>query len=314
MIGKTLGPYRIDAEAGAGGMGVVYRGTDVVLKRTVAIKVLNAGAIGDAERRRRFIQEAQAASALNHPDIVTIYQVGSEGATDFIAMEFVAGRSLEETLRSRPLPLADAIRVAIRIAGALGAAHRAGIVHRDLKPANVMLTEAGGVKLLDFGVAKLTEIASPDAGTTLAHAHTQTGMVMGTPAYMSPEQARGEKVDARSDIYAFGLLLREMMKGRPCGDVHRIVARCVEPDLERRFQNIDDVRIALEDAALDPPASAAPARANRAILAAAAAVTLLALAAAGWATWRARATAPPARAAVLTRLTMDSGLTIDPAV
>src|SRR5437868_5793575 len=129
MIGRTIGQYRIEAETGAGGMGVVYRAVDVQLKRPVAIKVLNAAAMADPDRKRRFVQEAQAASALNHPDIVTIYQIGADGVTDFIAMEFVAGRSLAEVIGGRPLPLADVVRYATRIAGALAAAHHAGIVH-----------------------------------------------------------------------------------------------------------------------------------------------------------------------------------------
>jgi Tol biopolymer transport system component len=321
MIGTTIGQYRIEAEAGAGGMGIVYRATDVDLKRPAAVKVLSAIATGDPERRRRFIQEAQAASALNHPDIVTIYQIGSEGTTDFIAMEFVAGRPLDRVIGGRALPIAEARRIALRIAGALGAAHRAGIVHRDLKPANVMLTDAGGVKLLDFGVAKLVDPAAQETALTQI---TRTGLVVGTLADMSPEQARGENVDARSDIYSFGVLLHEMLTGRRVDaegtrldgvprDLARIVSRCVEREVDRRFQDIEDVRMAIEDADIGP-AAAASARAPRLpvpLLLTCAALLAAGLAGVGWLAWRGQRSAPP-RPVVLTRLTMDAGLTSDP--
>jgi eukaryotic-like serine/threonine-protein kinase len=325
MIGTTIGSYRIESEAGAGGMGVVYRAVDTQLKRPVALKVLNAAALGDPDRKRRFVQEAQAASALNHPDIVTIYQIGTDGTTDFIAMEFVTGRSLDQVLLGQRLPVADAVKFGIRIAGALAAAHRAGIVHRDLKPANVMVTDKNGIKLLDFGVAKLLEPATGDAEVTGSMAaNTRTGLVIGTLAYMSPEQARGEKVDARSDIYAFGVVLHEMIAGRrPAGggvaladsaprDLHRIVARCLQPERDERFQSIDDARMALEDAEIAPPAATSraggPSRGRR-ILTVAVAAGLIA-SAAGLAWWLKPAAVPAFP--TLHRLTNDAGLSTDP--
>ena len=326
MIGTTIAHYRIESEAGAGGMGVVYRAVDIHLKRPVAIKVLNAAALVDPDRKRRFIQEAQAASALNHPDIVTIYQIGTDGATDFIAMEFVAGRSLDQVLRGRPLPLADVVKFAIRIAGALAAAHHAGIVHRDLKPANVMVTDKGDLKLLDFGVAKLVEPSTGEAAVTGAMGdQTRTGLIVGTLAYMSPEQARGEKVDARSDIYAFGVVLHEMITGRrPVDgaaaavdsaprDLRRIVARCLQPDPDRRFQVMDDVELALEDVDLTADAATtavASPRSRRGLARRVAAIVVVAAAATGLTWWL--KPVRPARTPILTRLTMDSGLTVDP--
>ena len=216
LIGTTVGQYRIDSEAGRGGMGVVYRATDTQLGRTVAIKVLRPDAVADADRKKRFIQEAKSASALNHPGIVTVYQIGAEGPTDFIAMEFVAGRSLDSVVGKRPLPAPEVVRYGAQIADALAAAHLAGLVHRDLKPANVMITEKGQIKLLDFGVAKLVERveAGPTDATSTRAPDTQHGAVVGTLAYMSPEQAQGGTIDRRSDIFSFGVMLQEMLTGR----------------------------------------------------------------------------------------------------
>ena len=328
MIGRTLGSYRIESKAGEGGMGVVYRAVDTDLNRPVALKLIRADAVADPDRKRRFIQEAKAASALNHPNIVTIYHIGTEGATDFIAMEFVAGRPLDDVIRSRPLPLQDTLRYALLIAGALAAAHDAGIVHRDLKPGNVMVTAKGQIKLLDFGLAKLTE--RTDTNESLATAtcgpETRVGMVVGTAAYMSPEQAQGTKVDPRSDIFSFGVLLYEMITGRrpsagaspdPISaaprDLRKIVARCLQPDPSRRFQVMDDVRMALEDVDLAAESSAAQiAPGRRAVVLWAALIVVAAAAAAGLAWWL--KPDRPARGPVLTRLTMDSGLTNDQAL
>src|SRR5215467_10634014 len=199
MIGQTLGHYRIDSKLGEGGMGVVYRAFDTHLDRSVAIKVLRADAITSAERKRRFLQEAKAASALNHPNIIHIYDISSSDGTDYIAMEFVAGKTLGQLIGKNGLPLKDTLKYSIQIADALACAHSAGIVHRDLKPANIIVGEDGRVKLLDFGLAKLTEPAvDSDAETaTMAaseHLQTEDGAIVGTVAYMSPEQAEGRKV------------------------------------------------------------------------------------------------------------------------
>jgi serine/threonine protein kinase len=310
-------------------MGVVYRAVDTHLDRPVAVKLLRADVVADPDRKRRFIQEAKAASALNHPNIVTIYHIGTEGTTDFIAMEFVAGRSLDEIIRNRPLTVADVLRYAIPIADALAAAHEAGIVHRDLKPGNVMVTEKGQIKLLDFGLAKLTERTdSTDSLATMTHGpETGVGMVVGTAAYMSPEQAQGLKVDGRSDIFSFGVLVYEMIAGRrpqlggnvsadlaaAPRDLRKITARCLQPDPVRRFQVMHDVRMSLEDVDLAPDAPPAPARSarGRAVMGGVAAL-LAAGAIAAVILWP--KALPPPSGHVLTRLTMDSGLTTDPAL
>ena len=220
MIGQSLGHYRIEAKLGEGGMGVVYRALDTHLDRPVAIKLLRPDATSSPERKRRFVQEAKAASALNHPNIVHIYDISSsEDGTDFIAMEFVAGKTLDQLIGKSGLPLKDTLKYSIQIADALARAHSAGIVHRDLKPANIIVAEDGRVKLLDFGLAKLTEkTAESDTATATITAHespqTEEGTIVGTVAYMSPEQAEGRKVDARSDIFTFGSVLYEMVTGR----------------------------------------------------------------------------------------------------
>ena len=206
MIGETLRHYRIEAKLGAGGMGVVYRGLDTNLDRPVAIKVLPAWAVGSADRRARFAQEAKSASALSHRNIITIYAIdtGEIGGqpVDFIAMEYIAGKTLDRMIGRKGLRLTEALRYAIQIADGLAAAHGAGIIHRDLKPANIIVNEQGEVKILDFGLAKLTEAEEPDvyAATQSIHVDaalkTEAGTILGTVAYMSPEQADGHNVDA----------------------------------------------------------------------------------------------------------------------
>src|SRR5256885_1836431 len=201
MIGQTLGHFRIDSKLGEGGMGVVYRAFDTHLDRAVAIKVLRPDATASPERKRRFVQEAKSASALNHPGIIHIYDIDTadlpDGPTDFIAMEFVPGKTLDQYIGKTGLNLKDTLKYGIQVADALARAHPAGIVHRDLKPANIIVGDDGRVKLLDFGLAKLTERTDedPDAATATMAAQerplTEEGTIIGTVAYMSPEQAEG---------------------------------------------------------------------------------------------------------------------------
>src|SRR5512137_1174611 len=212
MIGKTLGHYQITGKLGEGGMGVVYKARDTHLDRFAALKVLPPEKVSDPERKRRFIQEAKAASALNHPSIITIYDIDQADGVDYIAMEYVAGKTLDELIPRKGMRLSLALKYAVQIADALARAHGAGIIHRDLKPSNVMVDEHGLVKVLDFGLAKLTETSGPDAET--ATIRTGEGTVIGTAAYMSPEQAEGKPIDTRSDIFSFGSMLYEMLSGR----------------------------------------------------------------------------------------------------
>ena len=231
--GTQLGPYEVLALIGAGGMGEVYRARDPRLNRDVAIKVLPAERVADEGRRRRFVQEAQAASALNHPHIVTIHEIESADGRDFIVMELVRGKSLDTLIPRNGMRLSEVVRIAIPVADALAAAHAHGIVHRDLKPANVMVGQDGAVKVLDFGLAKLLSgEATPEDDTVSVAANvglSAPGTIAGTAAYMSPEQASGAKVDARSDIFSFGAMLYEMVTGhaRIRGHVDgRHVERC----------------------------------------------------------------------------------------
>jgi eukaryotic-like serine/threonine-protein kinase len=218
VIGRRLSHYDVVADLGAGGMGVVYRAHDTRLDRDVAIKVLPTDRPLSQNARARFQREAMAASALNHPNIITIYEVNSEGNTDFIVMEYVRGATLASVLKKRRLALSEAIRYCVQISDALTKAHAAGIIHRDLKPGNIMVTEDGLVKVLDFGLAKfdptmVTADGESDAELTHQFTLTQPGAVTGTVAYMSPEQARGERVDARTDIFSFGIVMFEMFSG-----------------------------------------------------------------------------------------------------
>jgi TolB-like protein/Flp pilus assembly protein TadD len=214
MVGKSLGHYQILEQLGSGGMGSVYRAADLRLGRQVAIKVLHEEPSSDPERRRRFELEARSASALNHPSIVHVYDIDLEGSVHYIAMELVEGVTLREVLRAGPLSAKRVLHIGSQIAGGLAKAHEARIVHRDLKPENLMVTREGDVKILDFGLAKLVparEVAS--AADTLSRFETRDGVVVGTLAYMSPEQARGASVDHRSDQFSLGAILYEMVTG-----------------------------------------------------------------------------------------------------
>ncbi|MCP5120633.1 MAG: serine/threonine protein kinase, partial [bacterium] len=213
MIGRTISHFEILEKLGEGGMGVVYKGRDTKLNRFVAIKILPAEKVNNPERKRRFIQEARAASALNHPNIVTVYEIDEQDGVDFIAMEFVPGQTLDELIPRRGMRLDEVLKYSVPIADALAKAHSAGIVHRDVKPGNIIASEDGLVKVLDFGLAKLTEAGTnseQDATVTMVAGQkprTEDGLVVGTVAYMSPEQAEGRKVDTRSDIFSFGSML-----------------------------------------------------------------------------------------------------------
>ena len=209
---QNISHYRVEGELGRGGMGVVYRAIDTRLGRPVALKMLEAQTGADEERIRRFVQEARAASALNHPNIVTIYEIGDDQGTTFIAMELVEGTPLDRVLAAGPLPVATALEYGTQIAAALEAAHANGIIHRDIKPANIVINKDGRAKVLDFGLAKLVERSGADV--TISGMVTRPGVIVGTVAYMSPEQAQGQAVDARSDIFSLGAVLYEMLAGR----------------------------------------------------------------------------------------------------
>jgi len=282
LLGKSIGRYQIISLLGKGGMGEVYAANDTRLDRKVALKLLAAEFTTDADRARRFEREARAASALNHPNILTIYDIDMDNGRRFIAAELVGGVTLRQKLSNRSLSLGEAVEIAIQIASALDAAHSAGIVHRDIKPENVMMRPDGLVKVLDFGLAKLSvrPVAPPEPGIdsqspTLARLSTEPGVVMGTMSYMSPEQARGQKVDQRSDIFSLGVALYEMITWRrpfegatpsetiaailrdepPSLTAHspdvprklaRIVAKALRKDPAERYQVVKDLLLDLK--------------------------------------------------------------------
>src|SRR5271169_5973912 len=266
--GARLGPYEIVSPLGAGGMGEVYRARDSRLKREVAIKVLPQAFSSDADRLRRFEQEALATAALNHPNILGVFDIGTSEGSPYVVSEMLEGETLRERLRSGLIAVRKTLDYALQIAHGLAAAHEKGIIHRDLKPENLFLTKDGRVKILDFGLAKLTQ---PESGAqtslpTLTHA-TEAGVVMGTAGYMSPEQVRGISVDARSDIFSFGAILYEMLSGRrafhgeTAADSMSAILREEPPDLtetnrgiapgleknpEERFQSAHDIAFDLQ--------------------------------------------------------------------
>ena len=292
--GMKLGPYEVVALIGAGGMGEVYRARDARLGRDVALKVLSESFARDPERLRRFEQEARAVAALNHPNILGLYDIGSQNGSPYLVSEFLEGQSLRDMLRFGPVPARKAGDYAVQIASGLAAAHEKGIVHRDLKPENLFITKDGRAKILDFGLAKLTQASAPapagSEGLTVTSSPTVAGVVMGTAGYMSPEQVRGESVDHRTDIFAFGAVLYEMISGqrafhRETGAetmtailkedppdladgtklvspaLDRIVRRCLEKSAEQRFQSAQDLAFAL--GALSGTDASGAARAKR---------------------------------------------------
>ncbi|MGA9752525.1 MAG: serine/threonine-protein kinase [Acidobacteriota bacterium] len=216
--GARLGPYEMLAPLGAGGMGEVYKARDTRLGREVAVRVLPARFAQDWERLRRFEQEARAAAALNHPNILVLHDLGTHDGTPYIVTELLEGESLRQRLNGGPIPPAKAVELGIQIAQGLAAAHEKGIIHRDLKPENLFITKDGRVKILDFGLARLASPAGegvvPDSQAPTAEAPTREGTVLGTPGYMAPEQVRGLAVDHRADIFALGCALYEMLAGR----------------------------------------------------------------------------------------------------
>ena len=278
--GVRVGPYEIVAPLGSGGMGVVYKARDTRLNRFIALKTLSEDTIGDADMRRRFLREAQAASQLNHPNIITIHESLEENGTYFLVMEYVVGSTLESVLATQTLSISDAMHYAAQIADGLAAAHHAGIIHRDLKPANIMITGDGRIKLLDFGLARFIEHAVPSDIT--ATTQTLQGTVLGTASYMSPEQAQGRTLDVRSDIFSFGCVLYEMFSGHrafkreswvatlaavlesepaPLRELRstvppslvqpRHITRCLRKDPKERFQTVLEAKQALAGMSLN---------------------------------------------------------------
>ena len=288
--GTHLGCYEIVSQIGAGGMGEVYRARDLNLNRDVAVKVL-LNLSTDPQRLRRFEQEARAAGSINHPNILAVYHMGTYDGAPYLVSELLEGETLRQVIKRGPLPTRKVVDYGVQIANGLQAAHEKGIVHRDLKPENVFLTRDGRIKILDFGLAKLTQPDVPERGSLTITSVTEPGVVMGTVGYMSPEQVRGEHVDQRTDIFAFGAMLYEMLTGRPAFQhqtatesmtailredppnildlvpflpigIQRVVQRCIEKGPDQRFHSASDLAFALSSAADSPVSGQRPALAG----------------------------------------------------
>src|SRR6516225_4807295 len=299
MIGSTLAHYQISSHLGSGGMGDVYQATDTKLSRSVAIKLLPAAFASDAERLSRFSREAQTLASLNHPNIAQIYGIEESGDTRCIVMELVQGETLQARIQRGAIPVNEALKIAKQIAEALEAAHDRGIIHRDLKPGNVMLTDDGKIKVLDFGLAKAYN-DNPSSNANLSNSPTMmsmagsTGIILGTAAYMSPEQAKGRAVDRRTDIFAFGCVLYELLTAHQTfdgDDVSQIIAHvlardpdwsllplatpsrirellrlCLEKNVKNRLSDATDVRLLIEQAIKElaaPATEIAPPKGSR---------------------------------------------------
>src|SRR6188474_1453783 len=309
--GARIGPYEVLGPLGAGGMGEVYRAADTNLKRQVAIKVLPHALASHVDRLTRFQREAEVLATLNHPNIAAVYGLERAGGVLALVMELVEGPTLAERIADGPLPLAEATAIARQIAAALEAAHERGIVHRDLKPANIKVRSDGTVKLLDFGLAKASDGRSVDDASTVALSQSPTvaspvhvtslGMILGTAAYMSPEQARGQAADHRSDIWAFGVVLAEMVSGRRLFDgntmsdtiaavltrepdvsdippsLRRLIRLCLAKDPRERLRHIGDALAVVDVSTAEPPSGGSrrsTSRAYAAILAGAVALAV----------------------------------------
>ena len=349
--GTRVGPFELTGFVGAGGMGEVYRALDPRLGREVAIKLLPAALAQDDERLDRFRTEAQAAGRLNHPNILTVYEVGvTDGAVPYLACELLSGSPLRAPLTGGRLPLAKVFDYGSQIARGLAAAHQAGIVHRDLKPENLFVTDDGRIKILDFGLAKLLEPGDGRAGLAVTPLETSPGRVLGTAAYMSPEQTRGEPLDGRSDIFALGAILYEMATGerafrggsavevmsgilrddpfessvraaRAPDALQRVVRRCLGKNVAERFQSARDVGFVLDQLSTARPTTSRSAVPGLRWWSAAAAVALGGLAVALWARdgrtaepWPALASVPASAASPLQSLLaqpFDAGSEVD---
>jgi eukaryotic-like serine/threonine-protein kinase len=291
VIGKTLGHYQLTGQIGKGGMGEVFQAKDQKLGRDVAIKVLPEEFARHTDRIARFKREAKVLASLNHPNIATIHGLEEYGGTNFLVLELVEGQTLADRIKNGAIPVEEALKLALQIAEALEAAHEKGVIHRDLKPANIKITPDGKVKVLDFGLAKAYAEEQAEVNLsnspTLSDAATRQGVILGTTAYMSPEQARGKAVDRRADIWAFGCVLYEMLTGSaafPGQDVTEILAsviraepewnrlpaklhwrlrevleRCLRKDTKDRYHDISDVRIDIQKVLADPGGMLQPA-------------------------------------------------------
>ena len=290
MIGKTLAHYQITSQLGKGGMGEVYQAKDLKLGRNVAIKVLPEEFAKDSDRVARFQREAKVLASLNHPNMAAIHGLEEYGGTTFLVLELVEGETLADQISRGPIHVEESLKLALQIAEAFEAAHEKGVIHRDLKPANIKVTPDGKVKVLDFGLAKAfageQEQLNLSNSPTLSVAATQQGLILGTAAYMSPEQAKGKAVDKRADIWAFGAVLFEMLTGQAAfqgedvteilaavvksavnldllpANIHprvrEVITRCLQKDLKKRYRDIGDVQFELEQVLSTPNAGLLP--------------------------------------------------------